>query len=240
MQANEDLTVVVGELSNMEHLQSALRDVDATICCLGTHQHKPADLMQKNLPLIVQAMKRAGRTRLILLSAYAVGATALTASPLAKILYTTMFRRIFYDKECPEADLAISGLDWTGIYPVGLTDGPLIQTVPDSRAVPSITMRIYMRIPLAHSVLLKEDGPMPRPATSHPIRRPTNVTLPVDLVTEARALGLNVSQACEQGLKVEIARSRAAQWLEENKEAIASSNDYVERHGLPLSEFRQF
>ncbi len=129
MQANEDLTVVVGELSNMEHLQSALRDVDATICCLGTHQHKPADLMQKNLPLIVQAMKRAGRTRLILLSAYAVGATALTASPLAKILYTTMFRRIFYDKECSEADLAISGLDWTGIYPVGLTDGPLIQTV---------------------------------------------------------------------------------------------------------------
>jgi antitoxin CcdA len=81
---------------------------------------------------------------------------------------------------------------------------------------------------------------MPRPATPHPTRRPTNVTLPVDLLTEARALGLNVSQACEQGLKAEIARSRAAQWLDENREAIVSSNEYVERHGLPLSEFRQF
>jgi antitoxin CcdA len=81
---------------------------------------------------------------------------------------------------------------------------------------------------------------MPRPATAQPTRRPTNVTLPVDMLTEARALGLNVSQACEQGLKAEIARSRAAQWLDENREAIASSNEYVERHGLPLSEFRQF
>ncbi len=81
---------------------------------------------------------------------------------------------------------------------------------------------------------------MPRPAISHSTRRPTNVTLPVDLLTEARALGLNISQACEQGLRAEITRSRAAQWLDENREAIASSNEYVERHGLPLSEFRQF
>ncbi len=71
-------------------------------------------------------------------------------------------------------------------------------------------------------------------------RRATNITLPVDLLLEARAIGLNVSQACEQGLKAEIARTRGAQWLEENREALRSSNDYVERNGLPLSEFRQF
>lgn len=71
-------------------------------------------------------------------------------------------------------------------------------------------------------------------------RRPTNVTLPVDLLLQARALGLNISQACEQGLKAEIARGYGAQWLEENREALVSSNEYVERNGLPLSEFRQF
>lgn len=81
---------------------------------------------------------------------------------------------------------------------------------------------------------------MPRPATAQATRRATNVTLPADLLDQARALGLNVSQACEGGLKAEIARHRAAQWLEENREALASSNDYVERHGLPLAEFRQF
>ena len=81
---------------------------------------------------------------------------------------------------------------------------------------------------------------MPRPAAVQVTRRATNITLPVDLLVQARALGLNVSQACEQGLKAEIARSRAAQWVEDNRDALASSNEYVERHGLPLAEFRQF
>ncbi len=81
---------------------------------------------------------------------------------------------------------------------------------------------------------------MPKSAAVQAIRRATNITLPVDLLAEARMLGLNVSQACEQGLKAAIACSRGAQWLEENREALISSNDYVERNGLPLSEFRQF
>jgi len=80
---------------------------------------------------------------------------------------------------------------------------------------------------------------MPKSA-SQVTRRATNITLSVDLLLQARALGLNVSQACEQGLKAEIARTRGARWLEENREALVSSNDYVERNGLPLSEFRQF
>ena len=81
---------------------------------------------------------------------------------------------------------------------------------------------------------------MPRPSAQSPARRATNVTLPVDLLAEARGLGLNVSQICERGLRAEIARSRAEQWREDNRDALASSNDYVERHGLPLAEFRQF
>jgi putative NADH-flavin reductase len=127
--ASEGLRIVVGELLDSEHLQSALSDVDAVICCLGTRRHKPVDLMQNNLPPIVQAMKRAGRTRLILLSAYGVGETARTASLIARLLYKTMFRSIFHDKERSEAGLATSGLDWTVVYPVGLTDGPLLDGV---------------------------------------------------------------------------------------------------------------
>ena len=81
---------------------------------------------------------------------------------------------------------------------------------------------------------------MPRPAITQATRRATNVTLPADLLDQARALGLNVSHACETGLKAEIAKHGAAQWLAENRDALMSSNDYVERHGLPLVEFRQF
>jgi len=81
---------------------------------------------------------------------------------------------------------------------------------------------------------------MPRPAIKQTPRQATNVTLPADLLAEARALSLNVSQACELGLKAEIVRARGARWLEENRDALASSNEYVERHGIPLAEFRQF
>lgn len=37
-----------------------------------------------------------------------------------------------------------------------------------------------------------------------PFRRPTNVSLDADLVDEARALDLNVSRSCEEGLAAAV------------------------------------
>jgi antitoxin CcdA len=73
-----------------------------------------------------------------------------------------------------------------------------------------------------------------------PIRKPTNLSLDASLVSAAKELGINLSRACEQGLATEIAQERSRRWLEENAEAIASSNAYVVQHGLPLAAFRQF
>ena len=77
-------------------------------------------------------------------------------------------------------------------------------------------------------------------AEGRSLRRATNVSLPADAVAEARKLGINVSQACERGLNETIAEARAARWLEENREALESSNRYVEKHGLPLAKYRLF
>ena len=71
-------------------------------------------------------------------------------------------------------------------------------------------------------------------------RKPTNVTLPDNLVEEARALGVNVSQACERGLVAELRRVRAEEWRRENQAGIDEWNAYVEEHGIPLAEYRQF
>ncbi|WP_442680180.1 type II toxin-antitoxin system CcdA family antitoxin [Sphingomonas sp. ASY06-1R] len=71
-------------------------------------------------------------------------------------------------------------------------------------------------------------------------RRPTNVSLNPALVAEARALGVNISRACERGLAEQIGEARAAQWLAENGAAVESSNAYAERHGLPLAASRLF
>jgi antitoxin CcdA len=71
-------------------------------------------------------------------------------------------------------------------------------------------------------------------------RRATNVSLDQQVVAEARMLGVNLSRACEEGLRAEVKKARDAQWLEENREAIESSNAWVEKHGLPLGRFRLF
>ena len=71
-------------------------------------------------------------------------------------------------------------------------------------------------------------------------RRATNVTLPEALLREARALKINLSQACERGLAAEVASARRQAWLVENRPAMDAWNEYVEQHGLPLAEYRQF
>lgn len=77
----------------------------------------------------------------------------------------------------------------------------------------------------------------PRPVRR---RKATNISLDPKLVEEAKALGINISQACEAGLEQANKAVRVARWQEENAEAIASSNAYVEKHGLPLAKYRMF
>lgn len=78
------------------------------------------------------------------------------------------------------------------------------------------------------------------PADPVPARKPTNLTLAVSLVLEARELGVNVSQAAEVGIAAAVAKRRQQRWLEENREALESSNEFVEQHGLPLAAYRNF
>lgn len=77
-------------------------------------------------------------------------------------------------------------------------------------------------------------------APSAASRRATNVTLSESLLREARELKINVSQACERGLCIEVSETKARQWLSDNRAAIDAWNEHVEQHGLPLGHFRQF
>jgi len=71
-------------------------------------------------------------------------------------------------------------------------------------------------------------------------RKPTNVSLDIGLVSDAKALGLNISRACEAGLAAQIAAAREAQWKAENAAAIAAWNDWAEDNAPPLTRHRQF
>ena len=71
-------------------------------------------------------------------------------------------------------------------------------------------------------------------------KKPTNVSLAEALLTEAKELRINISQAAEAGLAKAVAEKRAELWIQENREAFESSNAYVEKHGLPLEKYRMF
>ncbi|MCV9962148.1 type II toxin-antitoxin system CcdA family antitoxin [Pararhizobium sp. BT-229] len=75
---------------------------------------------------------------------------------------------------------------------------------------------------------------------SQPSRKPANLSLDSDLVSQARDLNINLSRAAEDGIERAIKSERERLWRIENAEAIESSNRYVEKHGLPLAKYRQF
>ncbi len=71
-------------------------------------------------------------------------------------------------------------------------------------------------------------------------KKATNVSMAESLLVEAKALRINISQAAEAGLVKAVAQKRAELWLQENWEAIESSNAYVEQRGLPFEKLRMF
>ncbi|MFM9978794.1 MAG: type II toxin-antitoxin system CcdA family antitoxin [Sphingomonadaceae bacterium] len=71
-------------------------------------------------------------------------------------------------------------------------------------------------------------------------KRPTNVSLDVDLVAEARRHDINVSEACQRGLAEEVKKAREQAWLEENTPAIEAWNAWVRENGLPYAKYRRF
>lgn len=80
---------------------------------------------------------------------------------------------------------------------------------------------------------------MPR-ASVQPQRKPTNLSVDVNLIAEAKELEVNISRAAEEGIAKAVTDEKAKRWLAENKEALESSNRYVEKHGLPLAKYRLF
>ncbi|MDX8479273.1 MULTISPECIES: type II toxin-antitoxin system CcdA family antitoxin [Mesorhizobium] len=77
-------------------------------------------------------------------------------------------------------------------------------------------------------------------STAKPQRKSVNTSIDSRLIEEAKALGINMSRAAEQGIAKAISAEKTRRWQEENKQALESSNDYVKRNGLPLAKYRLF
>jgi antitoxin CcdA len=80
---------------------------------------------------------------------------------------------------------------------------------------------------------------MPR-RTQSIAKRATNVSVRSDLLAAAREAGVNLSATLERALMQELADVKRKQWREENRDAIAAYNEYIEEHGTFSDDVRSF
>jgi antitoxin CcdA len=69
-------------------------------------------------------------------------------------------------------------------------------------------------------------------------KKPTNLTINVELLNLAKSLDLNNSAVSETALAEVIKQKKREQWLEENVHGISSYNKQIQEHGLFSDEFR--
>jgi antitoxin CcdA len=68
----------------------------------------------------------------------------------------------------------------------------------------------------------------------------TNLSVRADIVNEARAQGLNLSEVFEAAIQDAVRRKRQEAWLAENARAIESYNATVARDGTFSDRWRKF
>lgn len=71
-------------------------------------------------------------------------------------------------------------------------------------------------------------------------KKATNITLSQEVLEEAKALGMNLSQTCEQLLRGAIRAEKDRRWAQEHATYIAAYNDTIEQDALTLAASRSF
>jgi antitoxin CcdA len=71
-------------------------------------------------------------------------------------------------------------------------------------------------------------------------KKAANLSIRADLLEEARALKINLSQTLETALADIVKKEKERRWLEENRAAIDAYNREIAEHGLFSDGFRDF
>lgn len=71
-------------------------------------------------------------------------------------------------------------------------------------------------------------------------KKPTNLSINSDLLSKARENKINLSATLERALAQQLRQSEREKWKSENREAIETLNELVEKHGLFSDSFRNF
>lgn len=71
-------------------------------------------------------------------------------------------------------------------------------------------------------------------------KKPTNLSINSDLLRQAKACHINLSQTLEQRLVELVRESHRQEWLLENREALVEYNSRIENRGVFSDSLRRF
>ena len=127
LETADNLRIVVGDAArDKSKIAEAMSGQELVISTLGRRNSFRSDhLISRSMEAIVPSMEQAGVRRMTLMSSFGVGESLRDAPLIPGIMYRILLKEIFADKETAERQLRSSGLDWTIVYPVLLTNGPL-------------------------------------------------------------------------------------------------------------------
>lgn len=129
------LRAVDGDATDPAAVDRVVRGQQAVIITLGISQNAlrvrllgasgaPMDVRSRGTRTVITAMRQHGVGKLVVQTAYGVGATRDQLPPLYRLLYWLVLRPQIADTEQQERAVRASGLDWVIAQPVSLTDGP--------------------------------------------------------------------------------------------------------------------
>jgi putative NADH-flavin reductase len=122
--ADPNLTVVAGNVLDIEAVQQALTGADVAVVSLGSTANNPDNIVSQGTQVILDAIGQlGGPRRIVVVSSIGVGDSKDQVPFAFKMLMKTVLRKAIEDKERQEALVKASGLDWIIVRPGGLTDG---------------------------------------------------------------------------------------------------------------------
>jgi putative NADH-flavin reductase len=123
---NPNMRLVLGNVLDQESVTKTLLGTDAVLSCLGQRNlWKNTRVVSDGTRMLMAVMRQHGVRRLVVESAFGAGESLVYANLIARLVFATLLRAPYDDKNLMEPEVKSSGLEWTILRPTRLTDGPL-------------------------------------------------------------------------------------------------------------------
>jgi putative NADH-flavin reductase len=157
--------VIEGNVFDAAAVRQTVAGADVILSALGARSLKKEDVLERGIPLIVEAMRQTGVRRIIVLGSAGALSDSLKKQPVwrrwlaQKIVYNTFLKWAVASQIAQWKTLSASGLDFTMVMPPMLTDGRACGVYRiDGEALPRLGSRIA-RADVADFMMQQIDNP---------------------------------------------------------------------------------